>query len=107
MSDCKRPLEYLLEADPGQLRGGGDGKVSRNVRECERCADAATKVLERMASLDAALCTASDGLDVDALLRRANAPESKHRTATVTPSGAGGSESQPRLSPHRSWGSLS
>jgi len=37
------------------------------------------------ASLDAALSTASDGLDVDALLRRANAPESKHRTATVTP----------------------
>lgn len=32
MSDCKRPLEYLLAADPGQLRGRGDDKVSRRAR---------------------------------------------------------------------------
>ena len=90
MSECTRPLEPLLEADPDELRGVGESKTAEHVRSCARCAAAAERVLRHNAALDAALAQSPDAPDVDALLRRARLQidEPMRGPRDTTPDGA-------------------
>jgi len=53
--DCKAALERLLGADPAELSGRGDSELAVHVRECERCAAVAARLLEGQAELAGAL----------------------------------------------------
>jgi anti-sigma factor RsiW len=85
MSGCTRSLDYLLEAELGELSGDHDTEIGRHVRECECCQRVAHRMLDSTARLDAALSAVPDGFDVDALVERATFPEVGAKTATVTP----------------------
>lgn len=69
-SACAPFREVMLEADPPELRGEGDGPLARHLRTCPSCARVAALLLEETAHLDAYL-TEAPRPDVDALLRRA------------------------------------
>ena len=84
MNDCARSLDYLLEAELGELDAASDTEIGRHIRDCERCRRAAQKMLDGTARLDAALATVPDGFDVDAVLKRARSPESGPRSSTAT-----------------------
>ena len=85
MSGCNRSLDYLLEAELGELEGRADTAIGQHVRDCERCRQKAQKVLDSIASLDAALATVPDGFDANAVLKRARSPETGVRAATLSP----------------------
>jgi hypothetical protein len=52
-AECVQLRELLLTADPAELRGEGDTAIARHVRTCERCADAAQRILGATALLAA------------------------------------------------------
>lgn len=89
MSACAPFRERMLEADPPELRGEGDGPLARHLRTCPACARAAAVLLAETARLDALLGERAD-VDVPALLARAGVgpgavPTSSPRAAAAAP----------------------
>lgn len=70
MSTCTPFRELMLEADPAELRGEGNGDLARHLRVCEPCSRVAALLLEETARLDALLEEAPD-VDVAGILARA------------------------------------
>jgi hypothetical protein len=70
MSACTPFRELMLEADPGELRGVGNGALARHLRACDSCARVAALLLEETARLDALLDDAPE-VDVAGILARA------------------------------------
>lgn len=54
-ADCKNELERLLTADPAELAGRIDSDLALHVRECERCAAVAARLLAGQGQLAASL----------------------------------------------------
>src|SRR5687767_15981082 len=52
-AECGQLRELLLTADPAELRGQGDSAIARHVRSCQRCAEAAQRILGATALLAA------------------------------------------------------
>lgn len=67
---CVPFRERMLEADPEELRGEGDGPLARHLRACPACARVASVLLEETGRLDAFLA-AAPALDVEAVLAKA------------------------------------
>lgn len=76
MTACSSFQEMLLEADPDVLRGEGDSPLAAHVRDCPRCARAATLFLRGADILGETLAnntaTPSDEV-IDSIIRRARA----------------------------------
>lgn len=53
--DCTAARERMLEADPAELRGDGDGPLAGHLRACAACRARAGLILAGQAELDAAL----------------------------------------------------
>ncbi|MCG6989398.1 MAG: hypothetical protein LJF06_14645 [Gemmatimonadetes bacterium] len=70
MSACTPFRELMLEADPAELRGEGNGALARHLRACAPCARVAALLLEETARLDALLEEAPH-VDVAGILARA------------------------------------
>ena len=74
MSACERVRELLLEAEPEDLRGDGDGEVARHLQGCPTCARVAAAVLGATRALDEALTAGAARLDPAAIVARALGP---------------------------------
>jgi len=85
MSECRRPLDYLLEVDLDVLSGEAEDDLARHVRECPRCAAEARRVVQTMSRLDQALAAVPQPLDVDAVLARARSSNGAHSESKVIP----------------------
>lgn len=70
MSECASFRDLMLEAEPAELRGEGEGPLARHVRGCATCARTASLLLEETARVDELLSEAPP-LDVGAVLARA------------------------------------
>ncbi len=66
--DCRAALERLLEADPAELAGQGDGVLATHVRDCPRCAAVAARLLAGQDELSRALDALRPATGVDAAL---------------------------------------
>ncbi|NJD20091.1 MAG: hypothetical protein FIA95_12520 [Gemmatimonadetes bacterium] len=70
MTTCSELRELLLEAEPGELRGEGEGPLASHLRSCDACRRHAELLLRADEAVDEAL--GSEGtLDVEAVLRQA------------------------------------
>lgn len=54
-ADCRHQLDRLLAADPAELAGRGDSDLALHVRECNRCAAVAARLLAGQEQLAASL----------------------------------------------------
>ncbi len=68
-TDCRAAFERLLEADPAELAGRGDGELATHVRDCPRCAAVATQLLAGQKELDRALDALRPATGVEEALR--------------------------------------
>jgi hypothetical protein len=67
-TDCNGILERLLEADPAELAGRGESDLALHVRECDRCATVAGRLLAGQEQLAAELAEWRPRSDVSAAL---------------------------------------
>ena len=72
-SECKNALEQLLEADPAELSGRGESELVGHLRDCERCAAVARRLLDGQAELASALGQLTPRTDVEEALGTARA----------------------------------
>jgi len=52
---CRETIEWLLEAEPDELAGRGEGEAAEHVRSCARCRAVAERLLDAQALLAAEL----------------------------------------------------
>lgn len=65
---CAEAREAILDADPAELMGTGDGELSRHLGRCSRCRNLAAAVLEGETILAAELVNAVPVPDLDHIL---------------------------------------
>jgi anti-sigma factor RsiW len=70
---CREAEILLLEADPYELRGEGDGALATHLRRCEACRRSARRILEGERALDDALRARAARRSVDHVLREVRA----------------------------------
>jgi hypothetical protein len=71
---CDRAREAILEADPSDLRGEGDGNLSLHLRECEACRRRAQAVLAAEDGLAAEMEALVPRPDLDHVILVGTAP---------------------------------
>ena len=81
MTTCHEVRDWLLEAEPAELRGQGEGELAAHVRGCSTCAALAARILADEAALATAVSAmvAKVALDVEPSRTRHQA-ERRRRT---------------------------
>lgn len=72
---CEDAVELILEADPPDLRGEGEGILPRHLRGCEKCRALARVVLEEERVLALKMVEEVPAPDLDRVLARGLASE--------------------------------
>jgi len=72
---CAEALQAILEADPSDLEGLGEGPLPDHLRGCSRCQAAAGLVLEEERALAFGLLEAVPLPDLDQILKEATTPD--------------------------------
>lgn len=85
---CESAIRRLLEADPAELRGRGDGPLATHLAECDRCARLAATLTAELGELDQALAAYGAGGDPDSAADQALASirSTSWRRASMRPS---------------------
>lgn len=63
---CDTALDRMLEAEPSELRGVGDGELAAHIAACGRCSRIAATLLDELGALDSALAGFGKRHDADA-----------------------------------------
>lgn len=67
--ECRAAVQRLLEADPAELAGQGDGELATHVRDCPRCGGVAARLLAGQEELSRALDALGPATGVEETLR--------------------------------------
>jgi hypothetical protein len=70
---CAEAARLILEADPQELEGTGDGSLAAHIRGCPQCGAMAQTVLKEEESMAAEMAAAVPMPDIDRLLQEAEA----------------------------------
>lgn len=95
---CREMIERLLETEPDELAGRGEGGVAEHVRSCARCRAVAERLLDAQAALAAEL-TAPPRVGVDEAIERALLGAAGHPPAPGKAGVGGGGPSAPPFRP--------
>ncbi len=66
--NCAEARQAILDADPADLEGRGEGSLARHLRDCSRCEDLARAVLVEERALAQGLAEAVAAPELDAIL---------------------------------------
>lgn len=69
---CNEARTLILEADPSELAGTGEGPLAGHLRACGACAERAALILRTQADLDRALDTLGPGMGATEAAERAS-----------------------------------
>ncbi len=90
---CTEAYEAILEADPGELSGNGDGPLTSHLSGCRRCQQLARAVLDEEADLGRTLVETVPSPNLDEILegRMHRSPRRRNAWGKVAPVAAAAS----------------